>query len=148
MWDHHALNDTYRSRPILYAGSTSRRHQNAERTHLIPVLTPHAFRRGGAVAATLREAPSRLVQVWGGWSNIRMVELYTRAMQDDPATMEQFKRFSPLGSVANGRGWLTALQRALADGAPEQPGKRRLRRGVVPPGRAIRWAGRSGGPAG
>jgi site-specific recombinase XerD len=106
-------------------------------------VSPHAFRRGGAVAATLRGAPSRLVQVWGGWSNIRMVELYTRAMQDDPTTMEQFKRFAPLGSVANGRGWLTALQRALADGAPEQPGKRRLRRGVVPPGRAIRWAVRS-----
>jgi site-specific recombinase XerD len=110
-------------------------------------VSPHAFRRGGAVAATLRGAPSRLVQMWGGWSNIRMVELYTRTLQDDPATMEQFRRFSPLGSVGNGRGWLVALQRALAEGAPESPGKRRLRRGVVPPGRAIRWAGRSGGPA-
>jgi site-specific recombinase XerD len=66
-------------------------------------ISPHAFRRGGAATATLRGAPSRLVQVWGGWSNIRMVELYTRMLQMDPEVVAVFQRYSPVSLASDQR---------------------------------------------
>lgn len=43
-------------------------------------LSPHDFRRTFAVLALQAGAPSRLVQIAGRWSDIRMVEYYTRAI--------------------------------------------------------------------
>lgn len=97
-------------------------------------VSPHAFRRGGAVAATLAGAPSRLVQVWGGWSNIKMVELYTRTLQNDPEALKEFRRFSPLASVLKGRGWLPATAGGKSKARP------RMRTGKGPKKRPpIRW---------
>jgi integrase/recombinase XerD len=44
-------------------------------------LSPHDFRRTFAVMAIKAGAPSRLVQVAGRWSDIRMVEYYTRTIE-------------------------------------------------------------------
>jgi site-specific recombinase XerD len=54
-------------------------------------LSPHDMRRTMAVLLTERDAPTRLVQVLGGWSDIRMVERYTRKVQPG-----QIDRFSPV----------------------------------------------------
>ncbi len=43
-------------------------------------LSPHDFRRTFAVMAIKAGAPTRLVQVAGHWSDIRMVEYYTSAI--------------------------------------------------------------------
>ncbi len=43
-------------------------------------LSPHDFRRTFAVMAIKAGAPTRLVQVAGRWSDIRMVEHYTRTI--------------------------------------------------------------------
>lgn len=44
-------------------------------------LSPHDFRRTFAVMAIKAGAPTRLVQVAGRWSDIRMVEYYTRTIE-------------------------------------------------------------------
>jgi integrase len=41
-------------------------------------LSPHDFRRSFATLSTIFGAPSRVVQVAGRWSDIEMVERYTR----------------------------------------------------------------------
>lgn len=103
-------------------------------------VCPHAFRRGGAVAATLAGAPSRLVQVWGGWSNIKMVELYTRTLRNDPEALGLFKRYAPLSSVHQGLGWLLSRLAGKPGAA-----KRRLRKGRMAKRKPnIRWNGRRG----
>lgn len=68
----------------------------------VDAVSPHAFRRGGAAAATLAGMPSRMVQLLGGWSNIRMVELYTRALAANSETVKMFRRFSPVTAARNG----------------------------------------------
>lgn len=68
----------------------------------VDAVSPHAFRRGGAAAVTLAGMPSRMVQLLGGWSNIRMVELYTRALLANNETVKIFRRFSPVTAARNG----------------------------------------------
>jgi len=138
-------------RPLSVSGLRLILRRLGERCDLDGVC-PHAFRRGGAVAATLAGAPSRLVQLWGGWSNIRMVELYTRTLQNDPDALREFRRFSPLSAVTRGMEWLVA---GLEDQAGQRrlgarAARRRMRRGRRARGRplAIRWARRRGGQAG
>jgi integrase/recombinase XerC len=62
-------------------------------------LSPHAFRRGGAVQAVLNGAPTRVVRDMGRWRRLNMVEVYTRGL--DGAT--QHGRYAPMGAV-NGNG--------------------------------------------
>lgn len=69
----------------------------------VDAISPHAFRRGGAAAVTLAGMPSRMVQLLGGWSNIRMVELYTRALLANNETVKMFRRFSPVTAAKKGR---------------------------------------------
>ena len=47
----------------------------------LPALSPHDFRRTFATMAIRSGAPTRVVQVAGRWSNIRMVEHYTRSIE-------------------------------------------------------------------
>ena len=49
----------------------------------LPGLSPHVFRRTFAVLATRAGAPSRILQVAGRWSDINMVERYTRVINMD-----------------------------------------------------------------
>jgi integrase/recombinase XerD len=44
-------------------------------------VSPHSFRRGFALAASLAGAPARVVMAAGRWSNIDMVVRYTLAMR-------------------------------------------------------------------
>lgn len=44
-------------------------------------ISPHALRRSFATLATRQGAPSRTVQLGGRWSNIAMVERYSRALE-------------------------------------------------------------------
>jgi len=44
-------------------------------------VSPHAFRRGFATIAIAAGAPTRTVQLAGGWSDLRMVERYTQALE-------------------------------------------------------------------
>lgn len=44
-------------------------------------ISPHDARRGFATMSTNNGAPSRIIQVAGRWSNIEMVERYTRTIE-------------------------------------------------------------------
>lgn len=46
-------------------------------------LSPHDLRRTFATLATIAGAPSRLLQIAGRWSDIKMVERYTKSIQSD-----------------------------------------------------------------
>lgn len=70
----------------------------------LPGVSPHAFRRGGAVALTLNGAPSRIVQILGGWSNIQMVEVYTRALDASAEAAAAVARYSPVAAVVSRNG--------------------------------------------
>lgn len=57
-------------------------------------LSPHDFRRSFAVISTQSGAPSRLVQIAGRWSSIKMVEHYTRNL-----TLADFEKYYPVNSI-------------------------------------------------
>ena len=57
-------------------------------------LSPHDFRRTMAVMATQKGAPTRIVQLQGGWSDVRMVERYTQTMKP-----EDFKPYFPVSML-------------------------------------------------
>ena len=60
-------------------------------------VSPHSFRRGLAVIATLAGAPSRAVQAAGRWGNIREVERYTLSWQ----ARALYERWSPVDYAEN-----------------------------------------------
>lgn len=57
-------------------------------------FSPHSLRRTFATLATENGAPSRVIQVAGGWKSIRMVERYTRALKP-----EAIKPYSPIDKL-------------------------------------------------
>ncbi len=57
-------------------------------------LSPHDLRRTFATLATRAGAPSSVLQVAGRWSNIQMVQRYTRSI-----TLEDFKSYFPLDYI-------------------------------------------------
>jgi len=57
-------------------------------------LSPHDFRRTFATLAIQAGAPSRVLQVAGRWSNISMVERYTRAI-----SLGDFKNYFPMDLI-------------------------------------------------
>ena len=57
-------------------------------------LSPHDLRRTFATLATIAGAPSRLLQAAGRWSDISMVERYTRSIQ-----VEGFRPYFPVNFV-------------------------------------------------
>jgi site-specific recombinase XerD len=56
-------------------------------------VSPHAFRRAFATLAIVNGAPTRVVQVFGRWGDVQMVERYTQALHSDAAL---FMRYSPV----------------------------------------------------
>lgn len=71
------------------------------------LLTPHVLRRSMAVLAIENGAPTRLVQVQGGWKTLEMVEHYSRALRPDA-----FERYSPVAAIAQDE---SARASAMAD---------------------------------
>lgn len=67
-------------RPLTTRGLRSNLKRLGERAGLRGVTT-HAFRRGFACIATQAGAPTRVVQLAGRWSDIRMVERYTQDLE-------------------------------------------------------------------
>ena len=57
-------------------------------------LSPHDMRRTMAVLLIEAGAPTRLVQVLGGWDDIRMVERYSQALKPS-----QIDRYSPIREI-------------------------------------------------
>jgi site-specific recombinase XerD len=57
-------------------------------------VSPHAMRRTFATLATEEGAPTRMVQVAGGWKSIRMVEHYTQSVKPD-----NMKKYSPINKI-------------------------------------------------
>jgi integrase len=57
----------------------------------IGALSPHDLRRTMATLLVDAGAPTRLVQELGAWSDVRMVERYTRNLKAD-----QIEKYSPL----------------------------------------------------
>jgi len=57
-------------------------------------LSPHDLRRTFATLATRAGAPSSILQVAGRWSNIQMVQRYTRAIK-----LEDFKSYFPVDFI-------------------------------------------------
>jgi site-specific recombinase XerD len=68
-------------------------------------ISPHDMRRTMAVLMTEAGAPTRLVQVLGGWDSIKMVERYTRNLKP-----QQIDKYSPVGRLFG--------QSPEAEGAP------------------------------
>jgi integrase/recombinase XerD len=62
-------------------------------------FSPHALRRSMTVLAIQAGANTRVVQEMGRWSDIKMVEHYSKAFQVGPV----FKKFSPVNFVNNKR---------------------------------------------
>jgi site-specific recombinase XerD len=62
----------------------------------VPRLSTHAFRRGGACAASVLGASSVVLKAWGRWENLQQVEDYTRAVGIGGAV----ERFMPVESIA------------------------------------------------
>lgn len=60
-------------------------------------FSPHDLRRTFATLSTERGAPSRLVQEGGRWSNIQMVERYTRTVQ-----LAYLAKFLPMSGMMGG----------------------------------------------
>jgi integrase/recombinase XerC/integrase/recombinase XerD len=59
-------------------------------------LSPHALRRGGAVAMIEAGAPSRVVQFHGGWDDLSMLEWYTQQVD----ASKVFDRYSPVNGMS------------------------------------------------
>jgi site-specific recombinase XerD len=59
-------------------------------------FSAHALRRTFATLATENGAPTRVVQIAGGWKSIRMVERYTQALKQDAV-----KPYSPIDRLMN-----------------------------------------------
>jgi integrase/recombinase XerD len=63
-------------------------------------VSPHAFRRGGACEAVYRGASSRVVMSVGGWSNLAMVERYTRDMELRQGRLrDEYRAASPMSTL-------------------------------------------------
>lgn len=62
-------------------------------------ISPHDCRRGFATMSTRNGAPSRVVQEAGRWSNIEMVERYTRTIE-----AEAIQPYLPMHNVIKFRG--------------------------------------------
>jgi site-specific recombinase XerD len=60
-------------------------------------VSPHAFRRAFACLATEAGAPSRVLQDMGRWSDVKMIELYTQALN----TVRLFRQYSPIHFIEN-----------------------------------------------
>lgn len=58
-------------------------------------VSPHAFRRGGTVAAIENGAPDRMIQLHGGWSKTNMIQTYSRTLRAD----ERFDAYLPMRAV-------------------------------------------------
>ena len=61
----------------------------------VPGVCPHAFRRSFATLMLLNGAPSRIVQLAGRWSDLRMVERYSQQL--DASSV--YGRWSPLDGL-------------------------------------------------
>ena len=61
-------------------------------------VSPHAFRRSFAILLVEAGAPTRLIQEMGGWSDLRQVERYTRALE----TQKLAQRYSAVDRLLNG----------------------------------------------
>lgn len=62
-------------------------------------ISPHDARRGFATMSTNNGAPSRVIQVAGRWSNIEMVERYTRTIE-----AEAIQPYLPMHNVSKREG--------------------------------------------
>ena len=71
----------------------------ADRAEVDP-LSPHAFRRGGATEMLINNAPTRVVQLHGGWNRINQVETYSRQLD----AVTEMRKYSPMKNVKNGNG--------------------------------------------
>ena len=69
---------------------------NLARQAGMPALSPHDLRRAMAVLYTEAGLPTRTLQELGGWSDIRLVERYTRKLAVRAQTVE---RYSPVYSL-------------------------------------------------
>ena len=79
--------------PLTRHGLRSNLYRLGVKAGIGPVM-PHALRRTFATLAFRAGGSSRLIQAQGGWSNIRMVELYSRALEP-----HDFDKFSPVERV-------------------------------------------------
>lgn len=62
-------------------------------------FSPHAMRRTMATELTENGAPTRLVQVLGGWSDVKMVERYTKKLK--PSKIDKYSPFESVASTYN-----------------------------------------------
>jgi integrase len=68
-------------------------YRDLGKTSGIGMLSPHDMRRTMATLSQRNGAPSRLVQIQGGWTDLKLVERYSQAL-----TSEDFAPYSPMKS--------------------------------------------------
>ncbi len=74
-------------------------------------VSPHAFRRAFATLLHENGAPSRVAQLAGRWSNLKMVESYTRALEETEKLPGLFGPYSPIDRL---------LEKGKDEGVPEK----------------------------
>jgi len=65
-------------------------------------VSPHAFRRAFATLIVVNGASTRVAQVLGRWSNVGMVERYTKALEEgslDREMRELYRQVSPISRI-------------------------------------------------
>lgn len=72
--------------------------QRVARRAGVEPLSPHAFRRGGAVQALRNGAPSRILKDHGRWANDAMIATYTRYLKAE----DEMHKYSPMLDLLDG----------------------------------------------
>jgi site-specific recombinase XerD len=78
----------------------------------VPDVSPHAFRRGGAVEKARNGIPLRMLQAEAGWASVQMADIYTRALTLTPETAPEVQQYSPVTSAKRRRGAKSAQPNA------------------------------------
>lgn len=78
----------------------------------VPDLSPHAFRRGSAIAKMRNGMPLRMLTSEAGWSSVTMADVYTRAYELAAEAPPEVQKYSPV----------KAAKRRRANGSPPAGG--------------------------
>lgn len=84
-------------RPMKAAAVSNDMRKLPERAGIAVKDRCHIFRRTWAAAASRQKIPRQYIRATGGWESDRMIELYTRAMEQEAEALGSFEGFSPWG---------------------------------------------------
>jgi site-specific recombinase XerD len=97
-----SIGGTTHGQPITPSGLRCIFRSIGKKSGLEQGLSPHDLRRSFATLSSRLGAPSRIVQVAGRWSDLKMVEGYTQALEAD-----DFVPYDPVSKMLGLGGWGT-----------------------------------------